>query len=82
MKKTFLILLLILLFIIFSVIGLIFEKQNEQKRVSKQNKQYEDYLNKEVKGTDIATLINKIIDQNEKNNIQKDEKGYYIDNRY
>lgn len=82
MKKTFLIILTLLLVIIFAVMGLIFQKQNEQKKILKQNKEYEDYLNKELKGTDIATLINKVIDHNEQNNIQKDENGYYIENRY
>ena len=42
------------------------------------NKKY--YCNKQILGTDITTLINKATDNNEKNNIQKDEKGLYLPN--
>lgn len=44
------------------------------------NKQYEEYLQKVVYGTDVITLINKATNENMKNNIPKDEKGYFIEN--
>lgn len=44
------------------------------------NAQYESYENKEIYGTDLATLINKAVDDNAKNEVQKDEKGNYINN--
>ena len=37
-------------------------------------------LGKEIYGAEIATLINKVTEQNERNNVSKDENGYYIDN--
>ena len=47
---------------------------------SQNNKEYEQYLNKEIYGTDVITLINKAINNNTKNNIQKDENQNYIPN--
>lgn len=52
-------------------------KYNE---IQNENRQYESYLNQEVRGTDVATVINKAIDSNEKNEIQKNENGKYIEN--
>ena len=37
-------------------------------------------MNKDIYGTDVITLINKAIDNNKKNNIHQDEKGYFIEN--
>lgn len=80
MKKSFLIITAIILIIIFIVLGLIFEKQANQKEVASYNKQYEYYLGKELYGAEVATLINKAIEQNNQNEVQKDENGYYIEN--
>ena len=38
------------------------------------------YIDKEIQGIDLTTIINQVIDQNEKNEIQKDQEGNYIDN--
>ena len=40
------------------------------------------YLNKEVYGNEVATLINKAIDYNEKNKVLKDDNNIYIQNDY
>lgn len=80
MKKTFLLITAIILIIIFIILGYIFEAQAKQNQAINYNKQYETYLEQEIYGAEIATLINKVTEQNEKNNVQKDEKGYYIDN--
>ena len=69
-----------MLFIICITSAVILNKQSEKKQISIENYEYEQYLNKQVIGTDVATLINKVVDQNEKNKVQKNEKGYYIDN--
>lgn len=44
------------------------------------NRQYEEYYKKVLYGTDVITLINKATNENIKNNIEKDEKGYFIEN--
>lgn len=80
MKNTFLIVLAIFFIIICVACVIVINLQSEKEEIQKYNKEYEDYLNKEIYGTDVATLINKAINQNEKNNIEKDEKDYYIDN--
>lgn len=54
-------------------------KINERKK-SEYNTYLENHLNKEITGTDLASLINKSINLNEKNDVQKDENGIYIDN--
>lgn len=80
MKKSFLIITAIILIIIFIVLGYIFEAQAKQNQAISYNKQYESYLGKEIYGAEIATIINKVTEQNERNNVAKDENGYYIDN--
>ena len=42
--------------------------------------EYEQYLNKEIYGLDLATLINKTANKNIKNEVQKDEKGIFVQN--
>ena len=46
----------------------------------KENMQFESYNNKELNGAELATIINKAIDNNETNEVQKSNKGKYIDN--
>ena len=79
MKKSLCI--IIIFFIIIIGLTLIFMNniQNVYKENKKENYVYEKYLNKEVMGTDVATLINRAVNNNEKYNIQKDDKGNYID---
>lgn len=48
--------------------------------IQKENKQFESYYNQEVTGLDVATIINKAMDINNKNKNQKDSKGNFIDN--
>lgn len=80
MKKTMLYIILIF-FIIMCVLFIELKNiQSKQRELQKENIQYENYLNKEIYGTDLASLINKLIDYNEKNNVQKDKNGYYIEN--
>ena len=52
-------------------------KYNETE---KENAKFEIEQGQEIVGQDLVTLINKIIDTNEKNKISKDDKGNYIDN--
>lgn len=85
MKKTFIIILVILLTIIAMFSIVIKAKQDDEKALKQINAEYEQYLGKVVYGTDVTTLINKAIDNNNnpKYNIQKDENGLYInDNKY
>lgn len=49
-------------------------------QASKENRSYESFYNQQVLGTDIISIINKAVNNNEKNLVEKDEQGNYIDN--
>lgn len=79
MKKNILF-IIVIFFIIMCILFITLRNiQAKNRKLKKENSEYEVYLNKEIYGTDLATLINKIIDHNEKNNIQKDKYGFYIE---
>ncbi len=73
-----------LIFVIIIVCGIsysyIVNKAN-YNNAKRENQQFKDYYEKEVYGADVATIINKAVDSNTKNNIEKDEKGFYIENQ-
>ena len=46
----------------------------------KANLSFERYLNEEVYGSELATVINRAIDKNEKNEVEKNNKGIYQNN--
>lgn len=52
----------------------------EKNAIKVENAEYEQYKDKEVYGLDVATMINKIVDKNTKNNIEKDENGLFVQN--
>lgn len=54
--------------------------KSEQTKIKEENLEYEAFLNKQILGTELTTFINKAIDNNIKNNVLKDEKGFYIQN--
>lgn len=80
MKKTFIIIIVFFLIIMFLLFIALRNKQAENRSIAKQNMEYENFLNKKVYGTEIASLINKIVDHNEKNKVTKDNSGLYIEN--
>ena len=80
MKKTLLLDAIAIIIILISILGLLINKNTTLRHVKQLNSEYEYYLGKQVYGLDLATLINKAINQNERNQIPKNEKGYYIEN--
>lgn len=78
--KKFIILLLILLILLSISVYAVFMYRNKSIEIEKINKQYEKYYNIEVLGTELISIINRTVDINNKNNIDKDENGYFIDN--
>ena len=80
MKKYVLIILAIVL-IIVAVIGYKFYNYKvTQNEALNNNKTYNSFYQQEVLGTDVATLINKAIDSNTKNSVEKAEDGTFINN--
>ncbi len=80
MKKTALYILIAAFIIVLVLYVNISNAIEKQKKTDNFNSQYELYLNRNLSGTEIATIINKAIENNEKNGNKKDEKGFYIDN--
>lgn len=79
MKKM--IIFLAIVIVIISGISYIYLNYKAEYNISKKaNLEFEKYLNEEVYGVDLATIINRAIDNNQKNNIEKNNKGIYIDN--
>ena len=56
-----------------------YKLQHQEKNVY--NGYLESNLNKDISGTDLASLINKSANLNEQNDVLKDSNGNYIDNK-
>ena len=80
MKKIILCILAISFIIVSVVVYNIYQKNEKIAQSNADNKTYESFYNKEVLGTDIISIINKATDSNEKNEIEKDEDGNYLEN--
>ena len=78
--KKLAIFFLIVIIIVVGISYLYLNYKANYYNLKKNNKQFEVYYEKEIYGAEIATIINKAIDNNEKNEVQKDNKGKYIDN--
>ena len=79
MKKIIIILLvfiIVLCILLYNFNSIALDKQ----KISEENAEFELYLNKEIYGIDIACIINKGVDKNIKNEIQKDDKDFFIQN--
>ena len=78
--KKIIIFFVIILIIISSISYIYLNYKSDYNMAKKANLQFEKYLNKEVYGTDIATAINKAIDYNTKNGIEKNKDSLFIEN--
>lgn len=80
MKKNVLIICIILLMMI--VVSVTFISINTKKiAINKQsNQEYERFIEQEIYGTDVITIINKAINSNQTNGVAIDETGKYISN--
>lgn len=80
MKKIVIIFGIIIVTLVLVISISLVENNKNLTKIKKYNKQYEEYYQKTVYGTDVITLINKATNENEKNDIEKDKKGYFIEN--
>ena len=79
MKKIIIFFAIILICVI--TIGLRFYSYKaEQEVLAAENQEFEQYASKEIYGIDLGSIINKAVDKNTKNNIQKDENNIFIQN--
>lgn len=82
MKKIFIFLLCIVIIIVALLYAKYVNYKAEQNKIKEQNLEYEYYLNRQILGTDVVTLINKAVHNNEQNNVKKDKDGFYIKNNF
>lgn len=81
MKKTILVILGIFIIILLFVVGLLYNYNKGIQQARYFNEQYSKYYQKTILGTELATVLNKTMDYNEKNNIGKDDNDrYFIEN--
>lgn len=80
MKKTIILISCVMLIILALVIGKYLNYRAKYNEIKEQNLQYEYYYQKDIYGTEIATVVNKAVNQNEKNEVPKNENGKYIQN--
>ena len=79
MKKILIILLILSIILVVGVYS-VYRYRTNVYQIQKQNREYEQYYNINVLGTELISIINKTIDLDTKNNITKDDKGYFVDN--
>lgn len=80
MKKTILIIITLTICVVISIMLAYSSYTANTKNVRSFNRNFEQYQNEEFQGTQLATIINKAIDNNEQYAVGKDDKGNYIDN--
>ena len=79
MKKF--VIFIVLIIVIVVATGYIFLNYKAKNNIVKrENIKLESYYDKEIYGTDLSTIMNKMIDNNTINEISKDENNKYIDN--
>ena len=78
--KKIAIFLVIIIIIICGISYLYLNYKAEYNMSKKANLEFERYLNEEIYGVDLATVINRAMDSNQKNNVQKSNKGIYLNN--
>lgn len=78
--KKLAIFFLIVIIIIVGISYLYLNYKSNYYEAQRENKQFESYDGQEIYGSELTTVINKAVDNNQSNEVQKDEKGKYINN--
>ena len=78
MKKTIVFIISTVMIICVIAASKFYELRDSKLQIDEFNLKYEKYLDKEITGREVTTIINQAIDDNEKNYIQKDKNGKYI----
>lgn len=70
-----------IIIIILCGISYLYLNYKSKYNISKKaNLEFEKYLNEGVYGTDLTTIINRAVDNNERNEVEKNNKGIYLNN--
>ena len=78
--KKIVIFFAIVIIVICGISYLYLNYKAEYNMSKKANLEFEKYLNEEVYGTDLATIINRAVDNNQKNEVEINNKGIYLNN--
>ena len=78
--KKFIILISIVIIIVAVVAINYMSYTKENNDIKKYNLEYEKNFQKEIYGIDLTTIINKVINNNEKNNVEIGQDKKYINN--
>ena len=78
--KKYIVLFIIVIIAVCSIGYLYLNYKTNANNVQAPNKEYSSLYSQIINGATLATNINKIIDKNTKNNVSKNEKGYFEDN--
>ena len=78
MNRTLIIIISVILIICAILLSIFYANKEKYNVQQKFNMRYEQYLNKEIIGTNIATIINQAVDDNERAMIKKDKNNKYI----
>lgn len=83
MKKTYIYIICLFVIIIAIIIGKYFDYKNKKAELDEFNWEYEQFAQNEIYGTQIASVINKAVHNNETNEVEKeyvenDDKKYYF----
>ncbi len=79
MKKNFVIILTFFMILLAIVSYYVYNTRRIKSLSENYNKTYENYLNKEISAADLISIINKAIDDNEKNGVPKKENSIYYE---
>lgn len=78
--KKIAIFFLIIIIIIVGMSYLYLNYKASYNKAKQENKQFESYEGQEIYGAEVATIINRAIDNNQNYEVPKDKKGKYINN--
>lgn len=80
MKKTIIFIICVVIIILSAFYMKYLDYREERNSVKKSNLEYEMYLNKEITGRELTSVINKAVNNNEKNKVAKNENKIYEKN--
>ena len=80
MKKTIVYIISLVIITCVFITSKIYENKQYLVEIKKFNTKYEKYINNNIVGTEVASVINQAVDDNEYERIKKDENGTYIQN--
>ena len=80
MKKSTLTVIVLMLIVLGLAIYFAINSRIASSVASEENRYYQQLLEKEITGTELSSVINKVIDSNKKNDISLDDKKMYIEN--